>query len=193
MELSGIHLGRRDQATLDRLLAAADNAALNYDHEGSTLQDGAVPGVSDRAYSIAVKGDLAVARTTLRRWAPHAGIKARIVPTGARMEPGTTLLVVAPFGPVEMAVPDRVVVVVDEPDRFGFAYGTLAGHAEAGEEAFLAEQVAPDELRLTVRVQAGPATLLAKLGTPLVTLLQRAAARRYLAAWSAAIAKEASS
>jgi len=39
-------------------------------------------------------------------------------------------------------------------------------------------------------VQAGPATLLARLGTPVVTLLQKAAVRRYLAAWSAAITKE---
>lgn len=193
MELSGIHLGRRDPATLDRVLAAAGNAALNYDHEGSTLQHGAVPGVPDRSYSIEVPGDLAVARETLRRWAPHAGIKARIVPTGAPMEPGTTLLVVAAFGPLEMAVPDRVVAVVDEPERFGFAYGTLTGHAEAGEEAFLAEQIAPDQLRLTVRVQAGPATWLAKLGTPVVAVLQKTAARRYLAAWAAAITKEESS
>jgi uncharacterized protein (UPF0548 family) len=86
-----------------------------------------------------------------------------------------------------MAVPDRIVVVVDEPHRFGFAYGTLVGHAEAGEELFLAEQIAPGRLRLTVRVQARPATPLARLGTPLVTLLQRAAARRYLAAWSDAV------
>ena len=91
-----------------------------------------------------------------------------------------------------MAVPDRVVAVIDEDRRFGFAYGTLAGHAEAGEEAFLAEQVAPGRLRLTVRVQARPATFLARLGAPVVALLQKAAAKRYLSAWAAAIAEAAS-
>ena len=30
----------------------------------------------------------------------------------------------------------RVVYVIDEPDRFGFAYGTLDGHAVSGEERF---------------------------------------------------------
>ena len=33
--------------------------------------------------------------------------------------------------------PCRVVYVVDEPDRRGFAYGTLPGHPESGEELFL--------------------------------------------------------
>jgi uncharacterized protein (UPF0548 family) len=97
------------------------------------------------------------------------------------------LLVVAPFGLLEMAVPDRIVAVVDEPARFGFAYGTLTGHAEVGEECFVAEQVADGRLRLTIRVQAGPATWPARLAAPLVTYLQRAAVRRYLVSWSAAI------
>ena len=151
-----------------------------------------MPGPPDRSFSIDVDGTLAAATATLQRWAPHAGIKARIHPEGAPMVEGTTLLVVAPFGPLEMVVPDRIVAVVDEPERFGFAYGTLAGHAETGEECFLAEPLGPDRLRLTVRVQAGPATFMARLGTPVVTLLQKAAARRYLAAWSAAITTEGS-
>jgi uncharacterized protein (UPF0548 family) len=37
----------------------------------------------------------------------------------------------------------RIVYIVDEDDgsmrRFGFAYGTLPGHAESGEERFLVE------------------------------------------------------
>jgi uncharacterized protein (UPF0548 family) len=95
--------------------------------------------------------------------------------------------VVARLGPFELAVPDRVVEVVHEPDRFGFAYGTVATHAEAGEELFLAEQNGPDELELTIRIHARPASPLARLGAPMVRWLQTAAARRYLDAWAAAI------
>ena len=43
--------------------------------------------------------------------------------------------VIVHLGPVQ--APCRVVYVVDEPDRRGFAYGTLPGHAESGEELFL--------------------------------------------------------
>ncbi|HEX6280104.1 MAG TPA: DUF1990 domain-containing protein [Pyrinomonadaceae bacterium] len=33
----------------------------------------------------------------------------------------------------------RIVYVIDEPDEFGFAYGTLSEHAEIGEERFLVD------------------------------------------------------
>jgi uncharacterized protein (UPF0548 family) len=172
---------------LRSLLAAAEQAELSYDHPGSTLQERSIPGVADRSFALGARGDLTSATAALHRWAPHRGIRARIHPPEARIDVGVTLLVVAPFGPFEMAVPDRIVAVVDEPTLFGFAYGTLTGHAEAGEELFLAEQVATGRLRLTVRVHAQPATLSARLGAPLVTLLQRIAARRYLTSWAAEI------
>ncbi len=35
--------------------------------------------------------------------------------------------------------PVRVVYVVDEPHRKGFAYGPVPGHPESGEEAFVVE------------------------------------------------------
>ena len=38
----------------------------------------------------------------------------------------------------------RVVYVVDEPGRFGLAYGTLPGHVERGEERFLVERDSTD-------------------------------------------------
>jgi uncharacterized protein (UPF0548 family) len=187
VDLSGVIVGRRAERRLRRLFAAAEQAELSYDHPGSTLREGSIPGVADRSFALDVRGDLASAAAALRRWVPHDGIRARIHPAEAPIEVGTTLLVVAPFGPFEMAVPDRIVAVVEEPARFGFAYGTLAGHAEAGEELFLAEQVAPGRLRLTVRVHARPATLPARVAAPLVTFLQKVAARRYLAAWAAEI------
>lgn len=187
MELSGIAFGRRNHSELDRLLAAARSSELSYDHPGSTLENAGVPGGPGRSFWLDVDGDLGLAALALRRWEPHRGIRARIHPAGAPLEVGATLLVVAPLGPIEMAVPNRVVAVVDDPVRFGFAYGTLPGHAEAGEEAFIAKQTFPGHLRLTIRVHARPATTLARLGGPIVTLLQQSATRRYLSAWATAI------
>ena len=40
----------------------------------------------------------------------------------------------------------RVVFVIDEPGRFGFAYGTLPRHVESGEERFLVERDAAGEV-----------------------------------------------
>jgi uncharacterized protein (UPF0548 family) len=191
MDVSGMAVGRRTDDELDRILRRAQDASPTYDHVGSTLGDVVPPRVQDRRFERLVDGTIAQARAALERWSPHDGIRARIVPEGAAPSVDLTVVVVAPFGPLEMAVPDRVVAVVDEADRVGFAYGTLPGHAETGEELFLAEAVAPGRLRLIVRVHARPATTLARLGTPVVVLFQRLAARRYLAAWAEAIQAEA--
>jgi uncharacterized protein (UPF0548 family) len=49
------------------------------------------------------------------------------------VSPGTTArLTVKAFG-IGFKAPVRVVYVVDEPTRRGFAYGTLPGHPESGE------------------------------------------------------------
>ena len=190
MELSGIILGRRSPQDRRAALEAAGRDALSYGHVGSTVNGRAPFTVSERVFTREVVGTLEDARAALSAWAPHRGIHAAIEPGDAPLIEGTTLLVVAPFGPFEILAPDRIVAVIDEHDRFGFAYGTLRGHAEVGEELFLAELVAAGRLRLTVRIHAGPGTRLARIGSPLVSSFQRAAARRYLRSWAAAIEEE---
>ncbi len=73
----------------------------------------------------------------------------------ARAVEGAELTVRAWIGPVRMTAPTRVVYVVDEPDRRGFAYGTLPGHPESGEELFLVERVG-DETWAEVRAFSRP-------------------------------------
>ena len=111
----------------------------------------------------------------LRAWAPQRSIGARVDPADAVLREGETLLV--QLGPV--AAPVRVVRVVDEPDRFGYAYGTLPGHPERGEELFLVERTA-SEVVASIVIDAEPAWLLARAAAPLVRWLQRAAVGRYL-------------
>ncbi|MFC7623995.1 DUF1990 family protein [Microlunatus sp. GCM10028923] len=86
------------------------------------------------------------------------------------------------IGPVQ--APVRVVYVVDEPRRAGFAYGTRPGHPESGEEAFLVEHLADDTVRLDVTAFSRPATLLSRLGGPVTRLVQRMITDRYLRALS---------
>jgi uncharacterized protein DUF1990 len=44
------------------------------------------------------------------------------------------------LGPASIRIPCRVAYVIREPLLRGFAYGTLPGHPEAGEERFALEQ-----------------------------------------------------
>ncbi|HVV77192.1 MAG TPA: DUF1990 domain-containing protein [Mycobacteriales bacterium] len=80
--------------------------------------------------------------------------------------------------PIGLVIPCRVVYVVDEPGRRGFAYGTLPGHPESGEESFVAELVG-DEVWLEITAFSRPGALLVKLLGPLALLMQQTALRSY--------------
>jgi uncharacterized protein (UPF0548 family) len=78
--------------------------------------------------------------------------------------------------------PVRVVHVIDEPGRKGFAYGTLPGHPESGEESFVVEQWPDGAVTIEIRAFSRPASLLARLGGPATRAVQRHVTERYLAA-----------
>jgi uncharacterized protein (UPF0548 family) len=185
--ISGIIVGRRSPREVDRTLHAARTLMPSYDHVGSTLRP-ASGGVPSSTTSIEVPGALASAADALLRWATHDGIRAMVVPH-APPTVGDTVCIVVPFGPFELLAPNRVVAVVAESERVGFAYGTLPGHPEVGEELFLAEQIDPDRLRLTIRTDARLAGRVARASAPLSRRLQRSATNRYLGAWALAINK----
>ena len=71
----------------------------------------------------------------------------------------------------------RIVYVVDEQGsarRFGFAYGTLPGHIEAGEERFLVEWApADDRVWYDILAFSRPRHVLARLGYPLARRMQK--------------------
>lgn len=72
----------------------------------------------------------------------------------------------------------RIVYTIDEPARFGFAYGTLTEHGEIGEERFSVEYNADsNEVWYDILAFSRPASLLAKIGYPISRSLQKAFAR----------------
>lgn len=87
-----------------------------------------------------------------------------------------------------MVALDRVVAVVDEPDRWGFAYGTLPGHIEVGEEAFVVEHRLDGAVVVRVTATAHVALPGRWLLQRLLLPLQRRYAERYLDAVAEAVA-----
>ena len=76
----------------------------------------------------------------------------------------------------------------DHPTRFGFAYGTLANHAIAGEELF--EVYLDDRTEAVIyriRATSWPRALLASVGLPVVRMLQRRFRRDSAAAMKRAV------
>lgn len=96
------------------------------------------------------------------------------------LAPGVDVVMRLGPGLASLPVPTRVAYVLDEPHRRGFAYGTLPGHPEQGEELFLVERV-DGATYAEVRAFSRPATLPLRLAGPLGRLAQRLMARRYLA------------
>ena len=90
-------------------------------------------------------------------------------------------LVLGRLGPIP--APCRVVYVVDEPDCRGFAYGTLPGHAESGEERF-AVRYEPGSGSVYAEVVAFSrhGAWWSRLGGPVARAVQRVVTRRYLRA-----------
>jgi uncharacterized protein (UPF0548 family) len=74
----------------------------------------------------------------------------------------------------------RIVYLIEEDAgvrRFGFAYGTLPEHAEAGEERFTVEWNRDDEVWYDLYAFSKPSNALARLGKPFARGLQRRFAR----------------
>jgi uncharacterized protein (UPF0548 family) len=126
------------------------------------------------------RGDAAFGHASerLMTWQMHAGAGMRVAASADRVAVGG--VVRCRLGP--LPVPCRIVWVVEEPDRVGFGYGTLRGHPEAGEEAFVVARDASDEVTLTVSAYSRPGLLLTRLAGPVGRWGQRAMIRRYAGA-----------
>lgn len=107
-----------------------------------------------------------------------AGLRVRAA--APRASPGDDVTVVLGRGRLAVEAPCRVVTTVDTPSRRGFAYGTLEGHPETGEERFVVEHHDDDTVTLTVRAFSRPAWRSARLAGPAGRLVQRVVTERYL-------------
>ncbi|MFC0674984.1 DUF1990 family protein [Brachybacterium hainanense] len=119
------------------------------------------------------------------RWGIQRRSGIRVAPArpGA-LELGDDVVMRVPLWPRD--VPCRVVLTVDEEPGpggtavRGFAYGTLPGHPERGEEVFLLEHEPDGSVWLRIRAFSRPASWIFRLGYPAVLLMQRIYTDRYL-------------
>jgi uncharacterized protein (UPF0548 family) len=156
------------KAEIETILDELEAADFSYPDLGATR--GSMPnGYNiDRHSGIIGHGDAAFesAKQGIRDWAPFDLPWIRIFP---RSEPrvGTMIAVVARVFGFWWTNVSRVVYTIDEPDCFGFAYGTLPLHAETGEEVFKVEQsTGSDEIRYRIVAFSKPRHPLARLGLP---------------------------
>ncbi|TCC20628.1 DUF1990 family protein [Kribbella sindirgiensis] len=165
---------------------------FTYDEVGSTQYDETPEGYHRLEYRERIgTGDEVFQRAAdaLLSWRMHRAAGIPVTATATPPQVGTDSL--ARLGPGMLIrrlrtqrglpVPCRVVWVVNEPDRIGFAYGTLEGHPEAGEECFLITRESGG-IYATIRAYSRPATWYTRLAGPITRRAQHYAATRYAGA-----------
>lgn len=117
--------------------------------------------------------------------APAVTPERRFGPDGTPfVVPGDTawIIIPVPFVRGGIRAPARVIYVIDEPDRKGFAYGTLPGHPEDGEELFLVSRRDDGSVWMTIRQFSRPASRRWWAVYPALRLAQEIMTQRYLGA-----------
>lgn len=76
--------------------------------------------------------------------------------------------------------PCRVVYVIDEPNHRGFAYGTVQGHPESGEESFIVALKPDGSVVFEIRAFSRPARWFARVGSLAIRFLQQHVTWKYL-------------
>lgn len=175
-------LTRPTEAALADLLVDQGRRQPSYPEVGASR--GAFPlGYRHDRYELRVgEGDLAFERAVegLRRWAGHRAAGVELRPAGVVPAVGVTVVQLIAIGPIWAVAPCRVVYVVDEPDRWGFAYGTLPAHPEVGEESFVVERAAGGAVVFRVEAFSRYSDLVTRVGSPVSRWVQVRTTRRFL-------------
>jgi uncharacterized protein (UPF0548 family) len=170
---------------MEQLVGRSRAASFTYPAVGATTS-GALPvGYRHvRRHAVLGHGEAAFhdAAAALLGWQMHRRAGVRVHATAAVAAPETVVVLAVGVGPLQVLAPCRVVYRVDEPRRVGFAYGTLPGHPESGEEAFVIEHVQDDDVVLHITAFSRPATWYARLGGPAARAAQDLITRRYVSA-----------
>jgi uncharacterized protein (UPF0548 family) len=159
-------------------LAAQSQQGFSYREVGST-QSGTPAGFDFDHNRIPLGKGAAVfeaACAALRRWQMFPGPWVTIRPANTPIEVGNVVAMLARVCGLWWVNACRIVYVLRETQpvrRFGFAYGTLPGHVESGEERFTIEWDGDDIVWYDLRAFSRPRYWVVRLGYPLARRLQR--------------------
>ena len=174
---------RQTQATLDFSYSAVGATATvppaGYVVDHTRIKLGAGSEVFEKA------------KAALCRWEHFNLGWVEAIPNSTPIEAGQVVAVLARVLGIWWLNACRIVYVVHEAaatTRFGFAYGTLPGHAESGEERFLVEwDRSNNEVCYDIVAFSKPNYFVTRLGYPLVRRFQKRFARDSAAAMMRAV------
>jgi uncharacterized protein (UPF0548 family) len=162
---------------------AGGPAPVGYTLDQTRVELGRGSGAFDRA------------RAALARWDQFRLSWLQAFPDDTPIRSGETVVVLARALGLWWTNAARIVYTIDEPRalraRFGFAYGTLPGHVESGEERFLIEwDRNTDQVWFEILAFSRPRHLLTRIGRRQARAMQKRFGQQSAAAMQSIVANK---
>ncbi len=163
---------------IDAFLREQRTLAFSYAEVGQSLDRSPAGYNLDHNRVLLGRGEAVFrqACAAVRAWTMFPAPWTRIDPANAPIQEGQVVAMLAHVYGLWWLNACRIVYTFDESApvrRFGFAYGTLPGHVERGEERFSVEWLADDAVWYDLRAFSQPRFWLVRLASPLARGLQR--------------------
>ena len=163
---------------LDALILTQQNTPFSYLIVGKTSLQGAIEVIGydyDDNRVLLGEGDatFAAAKQAIRQWAMFEGHWACIHSDKTPIETGRVVAMTARVLGVWWLNVAKIVYTVDEPNAFGFAYGTLTHHVESGQELFQVEMDAEGKVWYRIKAFSRPRFWMVRLTYPFSRVFQR--------------------
>lgn len=163
---------------LERLIERQQNQPLSYPivSSGVSIQEKTPEGYRyDDNRILLGKGQaiFEAGRQAIQAWKMFPGGWACIYSDKTPIEVGRVVVMCAQVWGLWWLNVSRIVFTIDEPNRFGFAYGTLQHHAESGEELFQVRIDADDNVFYEIQAFSCPHYWAARWAFPVARYFQR--------------------
>ena len=170
-------LTRPTSSDIEKFLDDRRSDVFSYDAVGATREPSPPDGfIVDHNRQLLGKGEdtFERAKQAIRQWKMFKVPGLDLISDTTPIEPGRDVALSAHHLGFYSLSSCRIVYVIDETNRFGFAYGTLTEHVEIGEERFTVEYHAETgEVWYDIYAFSRPGHLFVKLGFPYARYLQK--------------------
>ena len=187
------HLFKPTATQINRFLDSLEYDAFSYPHVGATRDSARPDGyVVDQNRQRLGQGreTFERAKQAVRQWKMFDVPGLKLIHDDTPIEADRDVALLASHLSFYSLSSCRIVYVIDEPGRYGFAYGTLSQHAECGEERFTVEyHSGTDEVWYDIFAFSRPGHWTVRLGYPYARYLQKRFAVRSKAAMKNAVSE----
>ena len=161
---------------LDRYLESRTNLDFIYPFVGASKGEEKVKGYDNDENKVYLGKGEAVwenAKIALKAWKQFPSPWTKVYPNTTKFEVGNTVVVLIKLFGVWWVNAARIVYTFDNDRQFGFAYGTIKGHLESGEELFLIERNDAGEIYYRIKAFSKPAVWFVWFGYPVARFYQK--------------------